>query len=90
MSTGKKEEYCCLQGCFVKPSGLPMNLPDDGGIKHLYTLGELLPEYTEQNPNDSHLRTQRREHLQIHGVHFCKTISCIYTSLRPLTHSSVI
>jgi hypothetical protein len=35
--------------------------PDDGGSKDLWNVGKFLPDY---NPEDSHLRTHRRENLK--------------------------
>jgi hypothetical protein len=42
--------------------------PDDGGSKDLWNVGNLLPDYTALHPEDSHLRTHRRENLKSYYV----------------------
>jgi hypothetical protein len=41
--------------------------PDDGGSKHLWNVGKLLPDYTARNNlKDSYLYTRRRKNLKSH------------------------
>jgi hypothetical protein len=42
---------------------------DDGGSKHLWNVGKLLPDCTaQQQPEDSHLHTRRRENLKYYPL----------------------
>jgi hypothetical protein len=40
------EVYCCFRGAYC----LHHHRPDDGGSKHLWKIGKLLPNYTVQQP----------------------------------------
>jgi hypothetical protein len=44
------------------------NCPDDASCKYLLNVGQLLPDYTANNPEDSLLHTRRRENLKSHTV----------------------
>jgi hypothetical protein len=41
---------------------------DDGGIKHLWNVGKLLPYYTAQHPRRQSLHTRRHDNLKSHKL----------------------
>jgi hypothetical protein len=55
----------CLLGCCAMQSG-----PDDGGSKHLWNVGKLLPNFMALHPTRNHLHTCSCENLK---SHFCVT-----------------
>jgi hypothetical protein len=44
------------------------NRPDDGGKRHLWNVGKLLPDYTTQQPRRQYLHSRLRENLKFHIV----------------------
>jgi hypothetical protein len=58
------EVHQCFRGpCCLHHQG-DTHHPDDGGSKHLWNIGKLLPGTRSYNPEDSHLRTHCRENLK--------------------------
>jgi hypothetical protein len=43
--------------------------PDDGGSKHLWSVGKLLPDYTTQQHRRQTLHTRRRENLKSQSLY---------------------
>jgi hypothetical protein len=47
-----------------------IHCPDDGGSKHLWHFGKLLPDYTAQHPTRHH-HTRCSKNLNLIELHFC-------------------
>jgi hypothetical protein len=65
---------------------LHVQLLDDGGSKHFWNFGKLLPNYHSTSPHgDSHLLTRHRENLKSQNIYyFIRTILCQSTVLPSL------
>jgi hypothetical protein len=64
----------------VLAASIVMTMSDDGGSKHLWNVGRILPTVHRNIPEDSHLHTRRCENLKSHDLN-CVPISISMSAL---------